>query len=99
MGQKSVDIEKIAKMLTDSSDREETSLQKIAELESEIASLKAELSTSQVTFQEVNRDTDIKKEASLNEFLQDEMGSVAIELDPEQALSGSSKLLNWMDTL
>jgi len=92
---KGVDIEKIAGLLTDGAEREDNYLQKIAELESEIANLKAEKEANSISFSQ----KEIHKEASLNEYTGYEMGSVDNDIYLEETLSGRDKLNNFLETL
>jgi uncharacterized sporulation protein YeaH/YhbH (DUF444 family) len=92
MSQKGVDIEKIATLLVDSATREENQLQKIAELESEIASLKAEQAS--VSF----AGSDIQKEASFDGETH-EMGFVENDFVSDEQSKGRESLNNWLESL
>jgi len=94
MKKTSVDLEKIAELLTDSAVREEAGLQKIAELESELRTLKEELKLSSFP------NTDITKEASyLDDGQYTEMGSVENEMSSEEFSDGRERLNSFLESI
>ena len=94
MSKQGVDLEKIAALLTESADREESYLQKIASLENTVHTLIAEKKAEKP----ISFDDDIVKEASIMSE-QQEMGFVDTQTVLDESLAGRSRLSNWLETL
>ena len=94
MDNKKVDLEKIAQALIDSADREDAHLQKIADLESEVAALKEK--ESKITFEENNEiGDDLNKNASASDAYSEQMGAMYDDASSDYKEDSKTRLISF----